>query len=157
MKKLQRGFTLIEIAVVLAIMGIIGAMLFAALRATTSSTRYRTTTVALQLADSGLGDHQLRDQPPVELREIGLERSLQIRFAAFPADRFGNKLPDDLRIRLSRKIMALTRSAPAVNGLQSAEDRLARRASRREQRAVDIEEDQLVAVGGHVYRVFSQS
>jgi prepilin-type N-terminal cleavage/methylation domain-containing protein len=48
------GFTLVEIAVVLVIMGLIAAMLFAGIRSATTSSRYKATSQALQNADAAL-------------------------------------------------------------------------------------------------------
>jgi prepilin-type N-terminal cleavage/methylation domain-containing protein len=50
----SRGFTLVEIAVVLLIMGFIAAMLFAGLRSASTSSKYKATIQALQNADAAL-------------------------------------------------------------------------------------------------------
>jgi len=49
-----RGFTLVEIAVVLVIISLIAAVVFAGLRTATTSAKYRTTNQALQNADAAL-------------------------------------------------------------------------------------------------------
>lgn len=49
-----RGFTLVEIAVVLVIVSLIAAVMFAGLRTATTSAKYRTTNQVLQNADAAL-------------------------------------------------------------------------------------------------------
>jgi prepilin-type N-terminal cleavage/methylation domain-containing protein len=54
MKRDSPGFTLVEIAVVLVIVGLIAAMFFAGLRTSLISAKFRATSQALQNADAGL-------------------------------------------------------------------------------------------------------
>jgi hypothetical protein len=67
-----------------------------------------------------------------------------------------DEVADDLGIRLAREVVArvvlvLLPGLPGVRRLERPEDRVARDPAGRDERAVDVEEDELVAVGVQVF------
>ena len=103
--------------------------------------------------DSGLGDHDAGDEPPRELFEVQVEGPREARLEAFATDVSGHELPDDLRIGLAREVepapvLVHFPGPPAEGRFERLQDGVARDPARRKEGSVDVEEDELVAVGG---------
>src|SRR5262249_4226956 len=107
--------------------------------------------------DAGLRGHGARPQLPLELFEVELERARQVLLETLGADLLEDELPHDLRIGLTGEVelaavLVIARVAPAEGRLQGAQDRVARDAPGRQQRAVDVEEKEPVPVRrGHAH------